>query len=299
MDCPYKVMQRIKPSKNNGYQSGYILRPCGLCMNCRKNKAREWGTRIYHESKFYLDNSFITLTYDDENLPLNKFGVPTLVKRDLQLFMKRLRDYVDPLEIRFFGVGEYGDETRRPHYHVIVFGLHPLDYRFVTDYSEVENGYVVDCKPWKLGRVHVGFVDIGSSMYVAGYGLKKVMGKGAAAYYDEHDLQAPFSLMSRRPGIGFDYLERYGEELIQFGKCQVEGNSFPLPKYYREKLDIKNSSEEQERAFERWRLGMMKRDEACKSVGSFQDYIKKNVDAEQQTVWNMDFFKRLENRGKL
>jgi hypothetical protein len=33
-----------------------------------------------------------------------------------------LRKKISPLKIRFFHCGEYGDKTRRPHYHALIFG---------------------------------------------------------------------------------------------------------------------------------------------------------------------------------
>ena len=135
-------------------------------------------------------------------------------------------------------------------------------------------------------------------MYVSGYALKKVMGKGASDYYQEVDLQPPFSLMSRNPGIGTDYLERYGEELIQFGKCQVEGFETALPRFYRDKLDIKNTPEYFERMEDVQRKILEERAK-LNTVEAFQDYIKHSLDADQQAVWNMEYFKRLENRGVL
>src|SRR4051812_44934530 len=61
--------------------------PCGQCIGCRLERSRQWAMRLVHEKKLHSHSSFITLTYDDKNLPLGG----TLIKRDFQLFMKRLR----------------------------------------------------------------------------------------------------------------------------------------------------------------------------------------------------------------
>ena len=94
---------------------------CGQCMPCRVNKKRIWTHRILLESYEYTDNVMITLTYDDEHMPRLDDGRGILVPKDLQSWLKRFRKAIEPQRIRYFGVGEYGDESWRPHYHVIVF----------------------------------------------------------------------------------------------------------------------------------------------------------------------------------
>ena len=90
---------------------------CGQCMECRLAYSREWAIRITHESQMHGSNCFLTLTYDDEHLP--RYG--QLVKRDLQLFFKRLRKYAG--RFRYVAAGEYGEQNRRPHFHAAIFGL--------------------------------------------------------------------------------------------------------------------------------------------------------------------------------
>ena len=112
--------------------------PCGKCIGCRLKRSREWAQRCMLELQYHSSAYFITLTYDDLHLPMNEIvdndgcivqsPVHTLVKRDLQLFMKRLRKN-SRQELRFFGCGEYGDESFRPHYHIIVFGLELNDLK--------------------------------------------------------------------------------------------------------------------------------------------------------------------------
>ena len=89
---------------------------CGKCDGCTARKAQEWGIRCYHESLQHKRNAFLTLTYDDNNCP------PELVKSDLSIFIRELRRELYPDKIRYFGCGEYGEETHRPHYHLLVFG---------------------------------------------------------------------------------------------------------------------------------------------------------------------------------
>ena len=97
--------------------------PCGQCIGCRLERSRQWAVRCMYEASLHTCNSFLTLTYDDDHIRWSPVtGEQTLYKRDLQLFMKRLRKHLEPLKVRFFACGEYGDNTYRPHYHVILFG---------------------------------------------------------------------------------------------------------------------------------------------------------------------------------
>lgn len=174
--------------------------PCGNCMACRLNHARMWSIRIVHEASLYANNVFLTLTYDDEHLPENG----TLVKRDLQLFMKRFRKCVG--KVRYYACGEYGDKFGRPHYHLVVFGI-GLDDPVFKDkkYDKKSNGYHCKLASWDKGLVHIGTVTVDSANYVAGYVVKKFKGKGAKEHYDELGVIPEFVLMSRRPGIGADF----------------------------------------------------------------------------------------------
>ena len=100
--------------------------PCGKCIGCRLDKAQDWATRSLIEAKQWKNNCFITLTYNDKNLPKNG----SLYKRDMTLFWKNLRYYHKGAEsriykgreeypIRYFSCGEYGGEKGRPHYQLI------------------------------------------------------------------------------------------------------------------------------------------------------------------------------------
>lgn len=165
---------------------GTFLRlPCGGCVGCRMARAREWALRCTLELREHDSSRWCTLTYDDSHLP------PTLVKRDLSGFIKRMRARGERL--RFFGCGEYGERTHRPHYHAILFGLR-------------EESRVQAC--WPFGFARVDPLTPAAISYVAGYCAKKVGWKlesGERVDYktgEVFEYQAPFLLMSRRPGIG-------------------------------------------------------------------------------------------------
>lgn len=168
---------------------------------------------------------FLTLTYSDEHLP--KGGV--LVKRDLQLYLKRLRMACSPIRIRFFAVGEYGERTSRPHYHLIVYGLGPENEDIIT-------------KAWSLGFVHIGSVTSDSIQYCTGYVSKKM-----TAVSDPRLEGRPpeFAVMSRRPGLGAASAQLLGEDLTKSSGAalwlaregdvpkvaRMDGKFFPLGRY--------------------------------------------------------------------
>lgn len=189
----------------------FIVLPCGQCMACRLNKSRDWATRCVLESKMHEQNCFITLTYDDEHLPKD-YG---LQKQDFTNFIKRLRKNTGA-KIRYYAAGEYGDLYSRPHYHACIFGWKPDD---LVLYS-VRNGvnlYLSETllKAWQYqGYVTVGDVTFESAAYVARYVTKKITGDRAAEHYQGR--QAEYTVMSRRPGIGAEFFEKYSTDI--YGK---------------------------------------------------------------------------------
>lgn len=225
MNCshPIKIMNK---------RGEYISVPCGQCLACRLNYGRDWAVRITAEAKLHEANIFLTLTYDDEHLPENN----SLVKKHVSDFMKRLRKHVG--QVRFFASGEYGDIFGRPHYHLIVFGL-PINSPVFIDrvWDNKAKGYYCRCKCWPFGHCYVGNVTVDSARYVARYTVKKVKGKGSKEYYESLGLVPEFALMSRRPGIGAAYADKYADELSHFGTVMQNGKPCPLPRFFKERVD--------------------------------------------------------------
>lgn len=153
--------------------------PCGQCIECRLERSRQWGVRIMHEASLHDANSFVTLTYNDENLPHDG----GLVYRHFQLFMHRLRKRV-PSKIRFFMCGEYGENFGRPHFHACIFGLDFVDKTL----WQVRNGVKLYRSKkleslWEFGYSSIGTVTFESAAYVARYIMKKVTGDAAETHY--------------------------------------------------------------------------------------------------------------------
>ena len=188
-----------------------VYLPCGQCMACRLNKSRDWATRCVLEAKMHKDNCFVTLTYDDNHLP-SDYG---LKKDDLTKFFKRLR-FNTGAKLRYYAAGEYGELYSRPHYHICIFGWRPDDLILYT----VRNGvslYMSETilKAWQYrGFVTVGDVTFESAAYVARYVTKKITGDRAEDHYCGREPE--YNVMSRRPGIGASFFEKYSEDI--YGK---------------------------------------------------------------------------------
>lgn len=215
--------------------------PCGRCIGCKMERARQWGIRCLHEKKMSSSSCFLTLTYNDECLP----DGGTVVKRDLQLFCKRLHNRLlrsRGVGIRYFAGAEYGDGNARPHYHLLIFGYDFPDRRFHQKNMRGENLYTSDecLELWPFGFNTLGEVTFESAIYCAKYALKKVNGaqreSGHYVVYDSdgvlYEREPEFALMSRRPGIGAGYYERFGNEVRDHDSIVIDGREVRPPMFY-------------------------------------------------------------------
>lgn len=227
MNCvkPIRITQKRK--ENNPWVSSDGLEvPCGKCFLCRRAKSKEWSLRLYHENEYWEDSSFVTLTYNDEKIPPNG----SLVKSDLQKYFKRLRKDLGSRKIKYFACGEYGDNTFRPHYHSIIFGLHP-----VKDRSLIMDN-------WPFGFSHIGSVTQESIQYVAKYVYKKLSGAEEDYVYTKQGKQNPFSHVSR--GLGLRYCLDMQSDILRDGAIKHRGLELSVPRYYVKKLGISNELHE-------------------------------------------------------
>lgn len=209
--------------------------PCGQCLGCRLDYARQWAMRCVHEASLHEENSFVTLTYDDKHLPANG----SLRKRDHQEFMKRLRYYNGDRNIRFYSCGEYGERTGRPHFHSLLFGLDFDDKRCIGK----RRGHRIYRSPtlekiWTSGISEVGSVSFESAAYVAGYVTKRFRGKTeeeTRAYYGGRE--SPFATMSRRPGLGRGWYEIYKKEIAEWDTVIINAREIKAPRYYENHIE--------------------------------------------------------------
>lgn len=210
----------------------YTEIPCGQCIGCRLDYSKRWADRLIMESRNHEHTWFITLTYDDDHLPISDSGFPTLVKRDIQLFMKNLRRAIAPERCRFYCSGEYGDHTFRPHYHMILFGVDLQDLTFYKSSKLGDiyyNSALID-KAWEnKGFCVVAPASYESMAYTARYVTKKLKGF-ESSFYDQYGICPPFSLSSRKPGIAGNVFDK---DTMRFDKIPLpEGRSAPHPRYF-------------------------------------------------------------------
>lgn len=211
--------------------------PCGGCLGCRLDKSQMWAMRCWHESQMHERNSFVTLTYDDAHFPSNG----SVDVREFQLFMKRLRKFAGS-EVRFFHCGEYGEKLLRPHYHALLFGFNfdDLVLHSVRNGNNIYTSRSLDSL-WGKGFATVGSVTYQSAGYVARYVLKKITGDKAPEYYGG---RAPeYITMSRRPGIGSSWYDRYSGDVFPSDNVVVNGRGAKAPRFYLDRLKKFSSSE--------------------------------------------------------
>lgn len=228
---------KLTPVKGKSLNGTPLVVPCGQCIGCRRDKARDWGTRMAHEAQMHENNIFVTLTYSDEFYPDNG----CVSKREIQLFMKRLRKSLHPEKVRYYACGEYGSKNYRAHYHAVLFGYYPSDARYWrrkngNDYFRSEKLENL----WGMGHVEFGPVNARNAEYVAGYVLKKFSGKDAPTHYERPNpvtgeicrLAPEFAVMSARPAIGSSWLEKYESDAFPSDFVIIEGKKRPVPKAY-------------------------------------------------------------------
>lgn len=249
MPCyhPLKGYRALKPNENGKYPLTFNLRagyhdmpvtvPCGQCIGCRLERSRQWAVRCLFEAQLHDDNCFITLTYDDEHLPPDQ----SLSLLDFQLFFKRLRKRFGS-GIRFLHCGEYGELNLRPHYHALIFGF---DFPDKIVHRKDDQGYTIWTseilsKLWPHGLHEIGSLTFDSAAYVARYVTKKVTGAAAEEHYQSVNLctgeviqrKPEYITMSRRPGIGSQWFDKYKSDVYPHDFVVVNGKRVRPPKYF-------------------------------------------------------------------
>jgi len=199
--------------------------PCGKCISCRLEYARQWAIRCIHEAQMHEQNSFITLTYDDQNLVS-----PKLIYKHFQDFMKRLRRKNPHLNIGVFVTGEYGEINKRPHWHAIIFNYRPHDciYKYSNHRGDKIYSSAELTTLWPYGQSDVGSVTLESAGYCARYAAKKLV----HGHDDQHDYK-PISKKSNKHAIGKTWLEKYWPDVFNHGYVILpDGSKAGIPRYY-------------------------------------------------------------------
>lgn len=218
--------------------------PCGQCHGCRLDRSRVWAVRCVHEAQLYERNCFITLTFDSDHVPASG----SLEKDTLQRFFKRLRKRYGA-GIRYFACGEYGERFGRPHYHACIFNFDFDDKVLWSNWDNNRLYYSASLADlWPYGFSTVGDLTFNSAAYVARYVMKKVTGDasnfiqedGSPGHYVVVDgstgemlsLAPEFVLMSRRPGIGRVWFDKYMSDVYPEGVVVSRGVKMKAPRYY-------------------------------------------------------------------
>ena len=232
--------------------------PCRQCSGCRQEYSRQWAMRNMHEASLWLNNIFITLTYDNENLPNHN----TLIKKDFQDFMKRLRKKKKASTknpIRFFHCGEYGEKFGRPHYHAILFNTNFRDRETLQGHKGLTTSETLN-KLWGKGHTSIGDVTFESAAYVAGYVQKKINGKmkntiDPVTGLKHYDIMTPdgeiierqqeYSTMSRRPGIAGLWFAKHKDDVYPSDNVHINGKEMRPPSYYDRLYEIDHRTQMQ------------------------------------------------------
>lgn len=237
--------------RSESWKGDRLELPCGQCIGCRLERARQWALRCMHESSLYEENSFVTLTYDDEHLPKKKEMCGRCVKphviagsvcvSDFQQFMKRLRKSVPEKKVRYLHCGEYGELNARPHYHALLFNCGFRDRKLFSEREGIRL-YVSDSlsKLWPFGFSTVGDLTFESASYVARYSLKKVTGERAEAHYRSR--KPEYITMSRRDGIGKGWYEKFKADVYPRDRVVVRGFPSRPPRFYDNLLGAEDAS---------------------------------------------------------
>jgi len=184
---------------------------CGRCFSCKIQKKKIWTHRIMLEAMQYSENAFVTLTYSDDRLPDGN----SLCPDHMRDYVKRLRWKYAPHRFRFYGVGEYGETTERPHYHLALFGL-PQCERGITRVSRSGTPCCSVCQlhieTWGFGQVYLGTLTDQSAAYVSGYVVKKMTSDDDPRLDGRHP---EFARMSNRPGIGAGMMDDMASTLME------------------------------------------------------------------------------------
>lgn len=253
----FKPLQAFSKDKSDGKKSilwrwqegtSELTLPCGQCVGCRIDRSTQWAIRCVHEASRWPQNSFVTLTYNPHHLPENG----TLVKKDFQDFMKRLRFHFSDRRIRYYMCGEYGDTYGRPHYHALLFNLDFPDKKLFKQ-SVSGNLYTSDIlqRLWSkkhgtdpIGHASIGDVTFQSAAYVSRYIMKKVLGKKSFEHYNIVDPETgeifsrlpEYTDMSRREGVGKSWIEEYASSVYPRDFVVLLGKNgaskYRPPRYY-------------------------------------------------------------------
>ena len=240
--------------------------PCGRCSNCIRRKSLDWIIRLKEEYRDCVTSAFLTLTYADEHLSATEDGLMSLRRKHVTEFTRKLRDqnyhlYQEQIKPRFYFVGEYGGETERPHYHGIIYNLHPslLKRSTIIMYGRQVIVTPEIQKLWAKGHIHHGDVTGGSITYTTQY-LNKKLSDHEEDYYGREREKSNIS-----NGIGEGWLLRNASHYRKYPSLTISiGNTrAPMPRYYADKLYSKDTKRKLKQEMEQRERMQDKRECIC------------------------------------
>ena len=273
---PNSIRKCLEAANKNMSNYKYIKVPCNHCWACQLKYSAEWATRIMLESQKYEQNYYITLTYDQKNVPIAEqtsweqydpdpedphgpkiktkqtrendgtWGY-TLYPEDMNTFINSLRKRFERKGhegIKYFYCGEYGTETQRPHYHIILMNVPLNETKFYDPW--IDDNWKAHWKSteleelWGKGIIDVCELEWSCAAYVARYCTKKIELSGDKTIYLENGKFPEFIRMSK--GIGFDYFEKHYKEIYKNDELilkTIKGNagSIKPPRAYDKRLE--------------------------------------------------------------
>lgn len=229
-----QLSKKVRRQLAGQFTREYIPIPCSKCEECRLEQARDRAQRCFHELLTAKTGVFVTLTYDDDHLP--KCGV---FEPHAKQFVINLRNKLDPLgiKIRTYGCAEYGDQTKRAHYHLLIFGY---DFPDKTEWAlrghdhgqgnmSYRSQLLEEC--WGLGHAELGELTEASASYVARYTQKKAKKNGNEVPDGQNPERSV--CVSRRPGLGFDFFERFNKHFYAIDShITSTGKQVKVSRYY-------------------------------------------------------------------
>lgn len=287
--------------------------PCGHCLECLSRRRNEWSVRLQlHCSCYDYMPFFVTLTYDDEHLPMSSTGAMSLDPKHVTDFIKRLRSHfvLKDTDFSYFGCGEYGDQFGRPHYHLILFGFEAL--RSVFDKSAILAEDALR-QVWQMGHVDVCIAEFSGIHYCTKYVLKsqddyfpgvvkpfvfasKGIGKSWLSSDEckrvkskfnkdsfnticdqlpEVDWSSPINVEASTANI-LKILQPY---VMDFRVSTLQGEVVPLPRYYRKQIFG---------SFEDWRMNPLAYYNFIKSLHKRYKYLNKYGEYDAQAASTME-----------
>lgn len=274
MECRYPLTI-IKTKENT------ITVPCGRCISCRINYGNSWAGRLYIEDLQSESSWFITLTYNEKNVPRIKTGEPTFNLLHIQNLMKQLRKEI---KLRYYLCAEYGEEMFRAHYHALFF------FKRKVSYSEI---YFLLERFWsQKGFIKIRKIIPKDYKYVSKYLTTKLTGNFRTSFIEQTGLLPEFSVMSRNPGIG--YILDYERLRNIMNDKKIYGNNafYPISRYYKDKYkgcDLEDSEKLQKENYE-------KMIEYERSPERFDKTFEEKLQAHNNIINTMIFRKNIKTR---